>query len=362
MFEVTAEEKDARTGKLHTQHGVVETPCFMPVATKGTVKTLTSDELDEIGTQAVITNALHLYLNPGVDVLSHIGIHRFMDWDKTVFTDSGGFQLIRDFNLKITNKGLMFKMDKTNHFFTPELCIEAQNQIGSDVAMVLDDCPNYGSSYETVANSLKRTIEWAGRCKNAHKKSEQLIFGIVQGGVFPDLRKTCVEKLLEIGFDGYAVGGLTIGEPKEELLRILKCTVPLTPKNKPKYMMGLGSPEDILESISLGIDIFDSAFPTRNARHRTAITRHGNFEITKKKYINDFSPVDESCGCRTCKKYSKAYIHHLFKEKELLGMRLLSIHNLYFILNMMKNARKAIRNNGFDEYKKDFMEKYNRHE
>jgi len=358
MFEVTADEKDARTGKLHTRHDVVETPCFMPVATKATVKTLTSDELNEIGTQAVITNVFHLYLNPGVDVLKSIGIHRFMNWNKTVFTDSGGFQLIRDFNLKITNKGLMFKMDKINHFFTPEKCMEAQNQIDSDVAMVLDDCPGYGSGYETVEDSLKRTIEWASRCKNAHKKSEQLIFGIVQGGVFPDLRKTCVEKLLGIGFDGYAVGGLTIGEPKEEMFRILNYTAPLIPKNKPRYMMGLGSPEDILESISLGIDIFDSAFPTRNARHRTVLTSHGSFEITKKKYSDDFSPVDEGCRCCTCKNYTKAYIHHLFKERELLGMRLLSVHNLYFILDMMKNARKAIRNNEFDEFKKDFMEKY----
>lgn len=358
MFEIVAEEENARTGKLFTKHGVVETPCFMPVATKASVKTLTPDELNGIGTQAVITNAFHLYLKPGVNVLKNIGIHKFMNWDKTVFTDSGGFQLIRDFNLKVTNKGLMFKIDKTNHFFTPESCMETQNQIGSDAAMVLDDCPNYRSSYETVKHSLKITVEWANRCKNVHKNSNQLIFGIAQGGVFPDLRKTCVEKLLKIGFDGYAIGGLTIGEPKEEMLRILKCTVPLIPKNRPRYMMGLGSPEDILKSISLGVDVFDSAFPTRNARHRTAITSHGSFEITKKKYSNDFSPVDEECRCYTCKNYSKAYVHHLFKEKELLGMRLLSIHNLYFILNMMKNARNAIKNNGFDEYKKDFMEKY----
>jgi len=358
MFEVTAEEKDARTGKLHTKHGVVETPCFMPVATKATVKTLTSDELDEIGVEAIISNALHLYLNPGANVLENIGIHRFMNWNKTVFTDSGGFQIIRDFNLKVTNKGPMFKINKTNHFFTPEKCTQTQNQIGSDVAMVLDDCPSYESSYETVAHSLKRTIEWANRCKNTHKNTKQLIFGIIQGGVFPDLRKTCVEELLKIGFDGYAVGGLTIGEPKEEMFRTLNYTIPLIPKNKPRYMMGLGSPGDILESISLGVDVFDSAFPTRNARHRTAITTNGNFEITKKKYADDFSPVDEKCICCTCKNYTKAYIHHLFKEKELLGMRLLSIHNLFFILNMMRNARKAIRNNEFDEFKKDFMEKY----
>ena len=213
-------------------------------------------------------------------------------------------------------------------------------------------------SYEGVTHSLKRTIEWAGRCKNAHKKPEQLIFGIIQGGVFPDLRKRCAEKLLEIGFDGYGIGGLTIGEPKEDMFRILKCTVPLIPVNRPRYMMGLGSPDDILESISLGVDVFDSAFPTRNARHRTAITTNGNFEITKKKYSNGFSPVDEKCRCYTCKNYSKAYIHHLFKEKELLGMRLLSIHNLFFILDMMRNARKAIRNNEFDDFKKDFMKRF----
>jgi len=361
MFKIDGEDKNARTGKLYTEHGVVETPCFMPVATKATVKTLTSDELDEIGAQAVISNALHLYLNPGVDILKSIGIHKFMNWNKTVFTDSGGFQLIRNFNLKVTNKGLMFKINKTNHFFTPELCMETQNQIDSDVAMVLDDCSSYGSSYEEVARSLKRTVEWAGRCKNGHKNPEQLIFGIVQGGVFPDLRKKCAESLLKIGFDGYAIGGLTIGEPKEEMLKILNYTVPLIPVGKPRYMMGLGSPEHILESISLGVDIFDSAFPTRNARHRTAITSHGSFEITKKKYSDDFSPVDESCRCYTCKNYTKAYIHHLFKEKELLGMRLLSIHNLYFILNMMKNARKAIRNNEFDDFKKDFMREYKNH-
>jgi queuine tRNA-ribosyltransferase len=360
MFEIVSEDADssARFGKLYTEHGIVETPAFMPVATKGTVKTLTTTELHDMSTQAIITNAFHLYLRPGTDAIQDAGgLHKFMGWDKCIFTDSGGFQLIRkDFSLKSREKGVEIKSPVNGdvHLITPEICMKIQALLGSDVAMVLDDCPEFGVTRERVEESSRRTMEWAKKCKEAHDNEKQLLFGIIQGGTFHDLRKKNSESLTALDFDGYGIGGLSIGEPKELMYEVLEYTVPLILKNKPRYLMGVGSPADLLRSISFGIDIFDSAFPTRNARHKTAWTKKGSYDIDKLKFSKIFTPIEEDCKCYTCQHYTVAYIHHLFKESELLGMRLLSIHNLYLVQELMKNARKAIENNEFAEFRKGY--------
>lgn len=346
MFEIVAEDaqSNARIGRLRTSHGMIETPCFMPAGTKATVKTLSTEELEEMGVEAIIVNAFHLYLEPYLDIIEKVGIHKFMHWDKSIFTDSGGYQRIRDFNLKITSQGLKFKShsDKT---FTPEESIRIQNLLGSDVAMVLDDCPPYGMNYENIYSAVLRTSDWAERCKKAHANDRQLLFGISQGGVFPELRKECTEKLIKLNFDGYGIGGLSIGEPNSKMHEILSFTTKFLPKQKPRYLMGVGSPDDLLKCIRLGIDIFDSAFPTRNARHGTAMTASGNVSIRKQIFSRDLAQIDENCKCYTCRNYTRAYIHHLFKEKEMLGMRLLSLHNLYLIQNLITDVKRAIRCN-----------------
>lgn len=344
MFEIVAEDahSNARIGRLRTSHGMIETPCFMPAATKATVKTLSTDELEAMGIEAIIVNAFHLYLEPYLDVIEKVGVHKFMCWDKAIFTDSGGYQGIRNFNLKITPQGLKFKFhsDKT---FTPEDSVRIQNNLGSDVAMVLDVCPPYSMNYENIYSAAVRTLDWAERCKKAHANDRQLLFGISQGGVFPELRKECAEKLIKLDFDGYGIGGLSIGEPNAKMHETLSFTTNILPKQKPRYLMGVGSPNDLLKCIKLGIDIFDSAFPTRNARHGTVMTATGNVSIRKQIFSRDLSPIDENCKCYTCRKYTRAYIHHLFKEKELLGMRLLSIHNIHLIQNLITDAKMAIR-------------------
>ncbi len=410
MFEIVAEDahSNARIGRLRTAHGMIETPCFMPAGTKATVKTLSTEELEEMGVEAIIVNAFHLYLAPYLDIIEKVGIHKFMHWDKAIFTDSGGYQRIRDFNLKITSQGLKFKSHsdkiysatenvsaevprrstesqsdsvRSAHFakrnaheprkpsvsvgtygvarqlrsnlmlqsiFTPEDSIQIQNLLGSDVAMVLDDCPPYSMNYENIYSAVLRTLDWAERCKKAHANDRQLLFGISQGGVFPELRKECTEKLIKLDFDGYGIGGLSIGEPNPTMHEILSFTTNILPKQKPRYLMGVGSPDDLLKCIRLGIDIFDSAFPTRNARHGTAMTASGNVSIRKQIFSKDLAQIDENCKCYTCRNYTRAYIHHLFKEKELLGMRLLSIHNLHFIQNLLANAKEAIKHNEFN--------------
>ena len=359
MFEVISEDAKARAGALKTGHGTVETPCFMPVATKGSVKTLSSSELGELGTEALISNAFVLYLKPGTEVIAEAGgIHNFMNFDRTIFTDSGGFQILKDeFAPEVKDEGVIFRspFDNTRHMFTPEKCIEVQGTIGSDVAMVLDDCPHYGNDHDHMEASVKRTTKWALRCKDAHKNKAQQLFAIVQGGTFRDLRETSAKSLVEIGFDGYGMGGLSIGEPKEKMLEVMEYTLPLLPRAKPRYLMGLGSPVELLRSISLGTDIFDSAFPTRNARHNSVYTTKGKYNISRGKYSKDFSPLEPGCTCHACENYTKAYIRHLTLTHEMLGMRLITIHNLHFLKELMKRARVAIIENNFEKFKHEFI-------
>lgn len=358
MFKILHEDGSARVGKHYTAHGAVDTPAFLPVATKGSVKTLSSEELVETHAQALIANAFLLYLKPGIEVIAKVGsLHNFMNWRKTIFTDSGGYQMLRQGFLQgVSRRGIFFRspFDEAKHLFTPEKCIEIQESLDSDVAMVLDDCPPYGSSYEYARDSLSRTLDWAERCKKAHSSERQQLFAIIQGGVFEDLRKESAEKLAELNFDGYGIGGLSIGEPKKVMFETLKYTVPPIPEEKPRYLMGVGSPAELLESISLGIDMFDSAFPTRNARHNTVYTKSGKYTITKGRFAHDFSPLDEGCKCYTCKNYSRAYINHLLRVYETLGMRLVTVHNLHFIQNLMRKARKAIASGEFGEFKNNF--------
>lgn len=360
MYELIHKDKHtgARAGKLRTQHGIIETPLFMPVATKATVKSLSPEELYEMNTHAIISNAFHLFLTPGIEVIQKAGgVHRFMNWSKCIFTDSGGFQMIRkDFTFKVMQEGITYKnpRDGKTHSYSPQLCMKIQKILGSDIAMVLDDCPRYGSDYSSVEASMKRTIQWAKLSKSIQKNSNQLVFAILQGGSFADLRKRCAEELVKLNFDGYGIGGLSIGEPKEVMNKVLKYSTPLLPEDKPRYLMGVGSPVEMLKAIEYGVDVFDSAFPTRNARHKTLMTKEGNIDIARRKFAMDFKPIDE-CECYTCRNYTRAYLHHLFREYELLALRLASIHNLYFLQNLVKNAREAILEDRFKDFKKEVI-------
>ncbi len=353
----TDKNTGARAGNLKLGHGIIETPAFMPVATKATVKTITTQELYEMGTQVLISNAFHLLLSPGMEVIKKAGgLHGFMNWQGGIFTDSGGFQMIRkDFPFKITDDGITYKnlRDGKKYSYTPEICLSNQKLLGSDVAMILDDCPAYGGEFSIVKASMERTIKWAAMAKNVEQNKGQLFFAILQGGTFAELRKKCAEELIGMDFDGYGIGGLSIGEPKEIMNDVLKLSVPLVPEDKVRYLMGVGSPIEILNAIESGIDIFDSAFPTRNARHQTLMTSKGNIDIARNKFTFDLSPLDENCGCFTCRNHTRAYLHHLFKESELLALRLASIHNLYFIQSIVKGAREAILEDSFSEYRKD---------
>ena len=333
----------------------VETPLFLPVATKGTVKLITWKELEEIGYKAIITNALIMYFKPGLDVIERFGsIHKFFGFNGIIFTDSGGFQMIRQgFLEKISENYAIFKspFDNSKHKISPEFSIEIQKRLKSDVMLTLDICPEYTKDYEKIKKATMLTIEWAKRCKTVAKDST--LFGIIQGGIFKDLREYCTRELIKLDFDGYAIGGLSIGEPKEVMYDILKFNVNLLPKDKPRYFMGLGSAEDILKCISLGIDIFDSAFPTRNARHDTAYTFHGKIIINRAKYKYDTRPLEEGCNCFTCRNYTRAYLHHLSKVNEFLYKRLLTIHNLFFLKRLLDETKKAIRQGYFDEILKE---------
>jgi len=357
MFEVNSEDSGARCGVLSTKHGIVDTPAFMPVATKGSVKTLSSEEVISTATQALICNAFHLYLKPGVKVIAEAGgLHDFMNWKRAIFTDSGGFQMLRkEFLIGASKRGIAFRSpyDRSRHLLTPEKCLEIQGGLGSDIAMALDDLPSYGSGYERVQTSVKRTVEWGKRCKDAKSTGQQL-FAITQGGLSSQLRRECVEKLVEIGFDGYGIGGLSIGEPKDAMYRALEKTIPLIPGEKPRYLMGVGSPIEILEAISRGIDVFDSAFPTRNARHNTAYTKGGKLNLTKGKFREDFSPLEEGCRCMACKGYTRAYIFHLIKVREPLCMKLITIHNIHFLQELMRGSRAAIEMGEFTDFKNSF--------
>ncbi len=368
MFNLTHEDTTtaARVGQLETAHGSVDTPAFMPVATKAYVKTVTPDELYEMGTQVIISNAFVLYLRPGLETVTKAGgLHKFMNWDGAIFTDSGGFQIIRkDFKAQVKDECIIFQdpYDGTKHELTPEKCMDIQLELGSDIAMALDHCPPYGSSFDEIEAAVKRTIEWAGRCKTHHDANNdgnQNLFGIVQGGIYPELAKKCIGDLEKFEFVGYGIGGLSIGETKDQMYETLKNLLPQIPNAKPRYLMGVGSPHDLLEAISLGVDIFDSVFPTRNARHNTIYTKTGNINIDKTKFLMDSDvPLDEGCKCYTCKNYSRGYVCHLLKEYSFLGMRLATIHNLYFLQELLRDARAAIENNDFLNFKTKFINNY----
>ncbi len=358
MFKIIAEEGGARLGTLKTKHGELETPFFMPVATKATVKTLTPEDLKDCDVRVLISNSLHLFLRPGLEVLEeHGGLHEFMRFPGAIFTDSGGFQMIRKgFFVGADKEGITFRSpyDGKKYKFTPEFSKEVQMRIGSDVAMMLDYCAEYPASYEEAKKSVLLTSMWAERFpKNTTK---QLSFGIVQGSVYEDLREKSARDLEKMDFDGYGIGGLSIGEPKNVMHRMVEIVTGILPKEKPRYLMGVGSPLEIIESVMRGVDIFDSVFPTRNGRHGTAITSQGMLNLRKSEFKNDNRALDEECSCYTCENFTRAYLHHLIREKEILGMHLLSLHNVCFMIEFMKRIREEIKQGNLERFKKE-MEK-----
>ncbi len=356
-------ESGARLGRLHTPHGVIDTPVFMPVGTQATVKAMTPEELKSIGAQIILSNTYHLYLRPGEKLVEKAGgLHGFMNWDRAILTDSGGFQVFSLSDLRdITEEGVTFKshIDGSKHFISPEKAIEIENALGADIIMAFDECPPYPADYDYSKQSTLRTIRWAERCKNAHKNTEkQALFGIIQGGMYKDLRQEAVREMTKLDFPGYSVGGLSIGEPKPIMYDVLDWTVPLMPENKPRYLMGVGSPDCLIEGVIRGIDMFDCVLQTRIARNGTVFTSNGKLVIKNAKYAEDFRPLDEECDCYACQNYSRAYIRHLFKAQEILGARLTTIHNLRFTIKLMEQIREAIKNDSLLKFRDEFFNKY----
>ena len=351
----------ARRGIVHTPHGDIQTPIFMPVGTQATVKSMTVEELKENGAQIILSNTYHLYLRPGEKLVKKAGgLHNFMRWDRPILTDCGGFQVFSLSDLRtISEEGVEFKshLDGSKHFFSPEKVMQIEEDLGADIIMSFDECCPYPSTYEYTKNSMERTTRWAKRCKAAHK-TNQALFGIIQGGFYEDLREKSAKDLIELDFPGYAIGGISVGEPKDEFLKMLKFTEPLMPENKPRYLMGVGTPDYLLEAAMAGIDMCDCVLPTRIARNGTAMTSHGKVVVRNATYAEDFSPLDPECDCYTCKNYSRAYIRHLVKCNEILGVRLLSIHNIKFLTNLMERVRIEIENDNLANYVKDFYKKY----
>ncbi len=354
----------ARVGKMHLGHGTIETPFFMPVATKGSVKHLSMHEVSEMGIECLISNAFIFYLRPGLSVVKKAGgLHKFMNWDHGLFTDSGGFQILDEtFLRERKEEGIVLNnpFTKKSELFTPEKCMMVQQELGADVAMCLDDVPRFGEAKGKpfYAETLQRTLHWAKRCRDSHSGKKQLLFGISQGGTFLDLRKKGLLELNGMGFDGLALGGLAIGEPKSVMYNIISMAREMMDEKIPLYVMGLGTPEDILQAISLGADIFDSVFPARTARHGLALTSSGRISIKNNKYANDFSSLDENCSCFVCEHYSKALIHHLTKNNEESGFRFLTQHNLFFVQKMVEGARTAVREGEFSSYRLGFLRAY----
>ncbi len=359
----TCKQTNARYGILHTPHGDYETPIFMPVGTKATVKTLTSHEVEEVSDGLILGNTYHLWLAPGDDIVKkNGGIRGFMNWKGSLLTDSGGFQVFSLSNMrKITEEGVTFRHHKSGEklYLTPEKSMDIQNNLGADIIMVLDECPPFDSTYEYMKQSVDRTIRWAKRCKDHHKDIEkQSLFGIVQGGPYTDLRKHCIDELMKIDFPGYAIGGLSVGESKEDMYKSLEYLKDVMPKDKARYLMGVGSPDDLVVGAMNGIDMFDCVLATRIARHGTAMTSSGKLIIKNKKYAEDLSPLDEKCDCYVCKNYNKSYLRHLIHAEEMLGAKLLSYHNLYFLKNLMKDIREAIKEDRLLDFKNQFFKEY----
>ncbi len=365
-FEVVARSGNARLGKLATPHGQVLTPAFLPVATQASVKALTPEEVKSAGAHIVLSNAYHLYLQPGVDVLKKFGgLHSFSGWSGPILTDSGGFQAFSLGRLKkIDDDGITFRshIDGSEHFFDPEGAISHQRDMGADIIMCLDHCIAHGASRESVQQAMERTHKWATKCKEAHFKMDssrlQALFGIVQGGVSPELRAESTQYIVSQGFDGYAIGGLAVGESKTVMNRVTEQVCKLLPADKVRYLMGVGSPEDLMEGVHRGVDMFDCALPTRVARNGALFTSEGRVDITNRRFKERSRPLDERCDCYTCTNYSAAFLHHLFKAKELLALRLGSIHNLRFVLRLMEDIRAAISRGDFQEFRDRFLESY----
>ncbi|GAB4441894.1 MAG: tRNA guanosine(34) transglycosylase Tgt [bacterium] len=357
MFQIEKKDSNtrARTGFFHTVKGGFKTPVFMPVGTAGVVKTLSSIEIKQLGYEIILGNTYHLYLRPGEEIITELGgLHEFMNWKGSILTDSGGYQVFSLTELrKIKKDGVEFRshLDGSRHFFTPEKVIEFQKILGSDIAMVLDVCPPYPCSYDEAKEAVRLTNDWALRSLRRAKELGVKVFGIVQGGIYSDLRKASAEYLTKLDFDGYAIGGLGIGEPKEEMWRIVEEVVAILPEDKPRYLMGIGKPEDFVEGIKRGIDMFDCVVPTRNARNGTLYTKNGKILIKQERYKKDKAPLDAECNCFTCQNYSKAYLRHLFTTGEVLSLRLNTIHNLHYYFSLINHIRKAI----IDEIMDDFM-------
>jgi len=403
MFEVGATDKStkARVGRLKTQHGTVETPTFMPVGTQGSVKAVSSRELHELRSQIVLGNTYHLFVRPGLDVIRHFGgLHRFMNWDGAILTDSGGYQIFSLAKLrKIAEEGVHFQnhVDGAPAFVSPEIAMEIQATLGADIAMVLDECLPWPCEYEYAARSMELTTRWARRCKNwleentqrstpntqrpvddlgevsvspedpktaadrlatTETEYRQLLFGIVQGATFPDLRKQSAMAAVEIGFDGYAIGGVSVGEPEDEMMRAVESSAPFLPEEKPRYAMGLGTPPQLLELIARGMDMFDCVLPTRLARNGTAFTAMGTLNLKNAEFGRDKNPIESDCACPACREYARGYIRHLIRAEEILGLRLITLHNLHFYLELMRQARTAIEGACFNEFRSAFVSAY----
>jgi len=388
MFELLARDKysKARRGRLRTAHGVIDTPVFMPVGTQGSVKAVSPRELRELDAQIVLGNTYHLFVRPGIDVIKHFGgLHRFMNWDGPILTDSGGYQIFSLAKLrKISEEGVEFQnhVDGTPAFISPEIAMEIQTTLGSDIVMVLDECTPYPCKYDYAARSVEMTMRWAKRCKEASQRRKenvqrsieedqqsairnpqsaiqrQLLFGIIQGATFDDLRKASAQAIVDLGFDGYAIGGVSVGEPQEEMMRAVESCEPFLPADEPRYAMGLGTPPQMLEMIARGIDMFDCVLPTRLARNGTGFTPTGTINLKNADFALDKSPIEENCACYACSEFSRSYIRHLVKAEEILGLRLITLHNLHFYLDLMKQARTAIEREEFDEFRRGFASKY----
>jgi queuine tRNA-ribosyltransferase len=359
----TCKQSGARLGKLHTPHGTIDTPVFMPVGTLATVKTMSPEELKEMEAGIILSNTYHLWLRPGHEIIKEAGgLHQFMNWDRAILTDSGGFQVFSLSDLReITEEGVYFRNHLSGEklFLSPEKAMDIQNALGSDIMMAFDECPPYPAEYDYMKQSVERTSRWAERCLEAHQRPhDQALFGIVQGGEYEELRKQSAKDLAALDFPGYAIGGLSVGEPKDVMNRVLEYTTPLLPQDKPRYLMGVGSPDSLIDGTIRGIDMFDCVLPTRIARNGTCMTSTGRLVVRNAKYSRDFRPLDESCDCYTCQNYTRAYIRHLVKCSETFGFRLTTYHNLYFLLKLMKQVRQAIVEDRLLDFREEFFERY----
>ena len=363
-YNLLHEEKNtkARLGTITTNYGTYETPMFMPVGTQATVKTLSPEELKEVHSGIILSNTYHLWLRPGENVVSHAGgLHKFMNWNGPILTDSGGFQVFSLANKKdITEEGVKFKnhLNGDNLLLTPEKSIEIQNKLDSDIAMSFDECIGWPATYDYVKNSVERTLRWAKRGKDVFNNERQSLFGIVQGGEYADLRKYCAEELVKMNFDGYSIGGTSVGEDKETMYKMVEYSTEYLPKDKVRYLMGVGDPIDIVENVIRGVDIFDCVSPTRLARHGHAYTKYGKINLKNAKYKEDFTPIEEGCDCYACKNYTKSYIKHLINADETFGARLLSIHNIRYLIRLTEELREAIKNDSILEYREEFIKNY----